>query len=168
MTQQTQHKQQKSTPLLLLCIFLLFYAGLIFRAGINTLYFTQDASEDYAQIIAVIQDLQPDPSVRPGETPFLIPVFTFEYKGETMTLAAPNLHFSPAQKKLSFKQGEEYPLWLHKIQGKLLLPPTASQKQIGRSQMVISAVCILLALVAWVLRNKLAIRAARKQTEKLL
>ena len=159
MEQETQHKPKKSTLLLLLFIFLLFYAGLIFRAGINTLYFVKDASSDYVTVQAVTQDLQPDPATRPGDNPRFIPVFSLEYKGEKIALAAPGLTFTPADNKLSFKQGKEYTLWLHKMRGELLLPPEASQKEIGRSQMVISAVCILLALITWTVRNRFTSKA---------
>ena len=158
---QTEKKQQKSTILLLIFIFFLFNAALIFRAGVNTLCFTEDTSSEYAPVQATVKELQPDATVKPGEEARIIPVFSFNYKGEETTMEAPRLAFTQAQRGQTFKQGEEHTLWVHKYRGELLLPPKAGQKEIGRSQMVISAVFLLLAIVIWILRNKLAAKKTR-------
>ena len=158
---KTEKKQQKSTILLLLFIFLLFNAGLMFRASVNTLYFTEDTSSDYTPVQATVTELRADTTVQEGEEPRIIPVFTFSYKGEEMTMEAPRLAFIQAQNKLNFKHGEEHTLWVHKTRGELLLPPRAGQKEIGRSQLVISAVFLLLAIVIWILRNRIAAKATR-------
>ncbi len=158
---QTEKKQQKSTILLLLFIFVLFNAALIFRASVNTLYFTEDTSGDYAPVQATVKELQPDATVQEGEEPRIIPIFSFIYKGEEMTMEAPRLAFTQAQRGQTFKQGEEHTLWVHKNRGELLLPPKAGQKETGRSQLVISAVFLLLSIMIWILRNKIAAKTTR-------
>ena len=81
-----------------------------------------------------------------------------------MSMEAPRLAFAQAQRGQTFKQGEEHTLWVHKKRGELLLPPKAGQKEIGRHQLVISAVFLFLAIVIWTLRNKLAAKITSKGT----
>jgi hypothetical protein len=158
---QTERKRPKSTILLLLFIFVLFNAGLIFRAGVNTLYFTEDTSSDYVPVQATVKKLQPETSVKEGEKPRITPIFSFEYKGKELTMEAPMLAFTQAQRGQIFKQGEEHTLWVHKNRGELILPPQAGQKEIGRSQLLISGVFLLLAIVIWVVRNRFGAKAKR-------
>ncbi len=145
----------------MLCIGLLFYAGLMFRAGINTLFFVADTSVDYIPVEATVKKLLPDPATKEGEPQRLIPVFSFKYKGEETMLRAPKLAFVPGQKHPSFKQGQKYGLWVHRTRGELILPPKAGQTEIGRSQMVISSMVLLLAVVIWIIRNRIAAKTAR-------
>ena len=126
---QTEQKRPKSTILLLLFIFVLFNAGLIFRAGVNTLYFTEDTSSDYVPVQATVKKLQADTTVKEGEKPRITPIFSFEYKGKELTMEAPMLAFTQAQRGQIFKQGEEHTLWVHKNRGELILPPQAGQKR---------------------------------------
>jgi hypothetical protein len=158
---QTERKRPKSTILLLLFIFILFNAGMIFRAGINTLYFTEDTSSDYAPVQATVKKLQPDTTVKEGKKPRITPIFSFVYKGEELTMEAPRLAFSQAQKGQTFKQGEEHTLWVHKNRGELILPPKAGLQETGRSQLLISAVFLLLAIVIWIVRNRFGAKARR-------
>ncbi len=155
MEDKKTEKKQKSTILLLLVLFFIFNAGLIFKAGLNTLYFTEDTSADYAPVQATLKELRPDSTIEPGEEPRIIPVFSFMFKGEETTLEAPLLSFSQTQSKQPFTVGEELDLWVQKYRGELILPPKSSQKEIGRSQMVISVVFLLLAIMIWMLRNRL-------------
>jgi len=158
---QTERKRPKSTILLLLFIFFLFNAGLMFRASINTLFFTLDSSSDYVPVQATVKKLQPDTTVKEGEEPRITPIFSFVYKGKELTMEAPMLAFTQAQRGQTFKQGEEHTLWVHKNRGELILPPKAGQKEIGRSQLVLSAVFLLLALVIWMVRNRFGAKPRR-------
>ncbi len=122
-------KKPKSTILLLLAIFFLVYAGLIFRAGINTLFFVTDSSVDYAPIQATVTELQADPAVQEKEQPLIIPVFSFHYQDREMTLQAPRLAFNKATDNPPFKTGQQYNLWVHKYQGELILPRRAPSRK---------------------------------------
>lgn len=158
---QTEQKRPKSTILLLLFIFILFNAALIFRAGINTLFFTKDTSSDYVPVQAMVKKLQPDTMVKEGEEPRITPIFSFVYKGKELTMEAPMLAFTQAQRAQSFKQGEEHTLWVHKNRGELILPPKAGLQEIGRSQLLISGVFLLLAIVIWIVRNRFGAKDRR-------
>ena len=157
--QNSAQRGQKSTFLLLVFIFFLFNTALMFRAGVNTLYFTEDTSADYVPVQAAVLELKPDDTVRPGKKNLLIPVFSFHYKGEEITRAAPGMSFSEGER--SFSPGEEHTLWVHRNRGELLLPPRLGQREIGRSQLVVSAFCLLLAIGTWKVRNWFAARAVR-------
>lgn len=148
-------KKTKSTILMLLAIFFLFNAALMFRAGVNTIYFVEDTSVDYAPVQVIVKELKADDTIRPDENPRIIPVFSFIYQEKEMSLEAPILAFARTQGKQPFQQGEKMTLWVHKYRGELILPPRSSQKEIGRSQMVISAICLLLAIMIWVLRDRM-------------
>jgi len=158
---QTEQKRPKSTILLLLFIFILFNAALIFRAGINTLFFTEDTSSDYIRVQAMVKKLQPDTAVKEGEEPRITPIFSFVYKGKELTMEAPGLAFTQAQRGQSFKQGEEHTLWVHKNRGELIVPPRAGLQEIGRSQLLISGVFLLLAIGIWIVRNRFAAKSKR-------
>ncbi len=158
---QTERKRPKSTILLLLFIFILFNAGMIFRAGVNTLYFTEDTSSDYVPVQAMVKKLQPDTSVKEGKEPRITPIFSFVYKGKELTMEAPRLAFTQAQRGQTFKQGEEHTLWVHKNRGELILPPKAGLQEIGRSQLLISGVFLLLAIVIWIVRNRFGAKVRR-------
>ena len=158
---QTEQKRPKSTILLLLFIFILFNAALIFRAGINTLFFTEDTSSDYVRVQAMVKKLQPDTAVKEGEEPRITPIFSFVYKGKELTMEAPGLAFTQAQRGQSFKQGEEHTLWVHKNRGELIVPPRAGLQEIGRSQLLISGVFLLLAIGIWIVRNRFAAKSKR-------
>ncbi len=159
---QTEKKQQKSTILLLLFIFVLFNAALMFRASVNTLYFTEDTSGEYAPVQATVKELKPDSSSQAQEEPRIIPVFIFSYKGKEMTMEAPRLAFTQAaQMGQIFKQGEEHTLWIHRRRGELILPPIMGHTETGRSQLLISAVFLLLAIAIWILRNRFGANAPR-------
>jgi hypothetical protein len=70
-------------------------------------------------------------------------------------MAAPDLAFTlAAQKRSGFEQDEEHTLWLHKYRGELVLPPIIDQNEMGRSQLFVSTVFLLLALGTWMLRNR--------------
>ncbi len=156
---QTEKKQQKSVILLLIFIFLLLNAGMMFRAGINTLYFTHDTSSEYVPVEATVEELRPEKNIRAGIPPRIIPVFSFTYNGRIMTMEAPGLAFAKSHGK-SFKKGEKYTLWVHKNRGELILPPRAGLKETGRSQLITSAVCLLLAVVVWIVRGRTGAKAA--------
>jgi hypothetical protein len=155
---ETEKKPQKSTLLFVLFLFLLFNAAHLFRTSINTLYFAEDTSGDYAAVEATLIEFRPDTAEKvEEEPPQLTPVFSFRYKEEEMTMEAPDFAFD--QDKLGnqpFAQGEEYVLWVHKRWGKLILPPIMGQEELGRSQLRISALFLFLAVGIWILRNKLA------------
>ena len=160
-TKQAEKERQKSIVLLVIFFFFLFNAAMMFRAGINTLYFTEDTSSDYAPVQARVEQLLPDMTVKQGEQPRITPVFSFTYKGKNITMEAPGLSFAPVQGRLRFKQDGEYTLWVHKNRGELILPPQAGQKEIGRSQLLISGVFLLLAVAVWILRSRIAAKARR-------
>ena len=154
---QTDTIRKKSTILLLIFFFVLLNAVLLLRASINALYFTEDTSIEYSTVQATVKTLEPDTTVQDGDAPRLIPKFSFIFQSEEIITEAPELAFSTGEQQGQiFKKGEEYTLWLHKRSGDLLLPPFMGQKEIGRSQLVISGVFFLLAIVVWVLRNKMA------------
>ncbi len=92
-------KAQKSTLLLLLSVFLLFNAAHLFRTSINTLYFTEDTSGDYAVVEATVIDFKPDSTDRATLDSRIIPVFSFSYKGKEVTLAEPDFSFHKSKQK---------------------------------------------------------------------
>lgn len=154
---QTDTIQKKSTILLLIFFFILLNAVLLLRAGINALYFTEDTSIEHSTVMATVKTLQPDTTLQNGDDPRLIPSFSFVFQGEEILTEAPELAFSTGtQQGQIFKEGEEYTLWLHKRSGDLLLPPFMGEKEIGRSQVVISGVFFLMAIAVWLLRNRMA------------
>lgn len=159
---KTENRKQKSTILLLVAIFFLFNAALLFRASINTLFFTEDTSGEYTPVQATVKELRPDPSIQTHEEPRVTPVFTFSYKGKEMTMEAPRLAFTQtAQLGQIFKQGEEHTLWVHRRRGELILPPIMGHTETGRSQLLISVVFLLLAIAIWILRNRIGANATR-------
>jgi len=150
-------KTQKSTLLLVLFLFILFNAVQLFRTSIKTMYFTEDTSGDYAAIEATVVEFKPVIADTPEKKLQSIPVFSFLYKEEEVTMEAPDFIFD--REKLGeqpFQQGETYTLWVHKRWGKLILPPVMGPEELGRSQLKLSAVFLLLAVAIWILRNKLA------------
>ncbi|MCF6187005.1 MAG: hypothetical protein L3J49_05945 [Desulfobulbaceae bacterium] len=151
---------QKSTILLLLVLFCLFNAAMLFRAAVNTLYFLEDAGKDYTEITATVTELQPeqDPS---DNRQLITPVFSFDYKGEMMTRKAPALQYVPRESGTApYRVGDVVSLWIHDFQGDIIVPPKLSRRDIGISQLVVSALSLVLALVLWKIRNALA---GRKQ-----
>lgn len=159
--EQTENKQQKSTILLLIGLFFLLNAALLFRAGINTLFFAEDTSGDYSPVQATVTKLETDTTEEKGKDHKIIPIFTFTYKGEELIMAAPDLAFTQVlQKKSGFEEGNEYTLWLHKYRGELILPPIMSQNEMGRSQLLISGVFLLLAIGTWILRNRFGVKSS--------
>ncbi len=149
---------QKSTILLLLVLFCLFNAAMLFRAAVNTLYFLEDAGKDYTEITATVTELQPE------QDPYrqlITPVFSFDYKGEMMTRKAPALQYVPRESGTApYRVGDVVSLWIHDFQGDIIVPPKLSRRDIGISQLVVSALSLVLALVLWKIRNALA---GRKQ-----
>ncbi len=146
--------RHKSTLLLIVTLFFLFNAVLMFRAGINTLYFTKDTSSDYAPVQAILTDMRKEASAGTGNQSRIIPVFTFEYNGNELTMEAPGLAFTSTQGRNAFEQGKTYTLWIHKYRGELILPPKASLKETGRSQLLTCAIFFCIALVAWMVRSR--------------
>lgn len=150
-------KPQKSTLLLVLFLFLLFNAVQLFRTSIQTLYFTEDTSGDYASIEATVIEFKPCMPDNAKEDSQLIPVFSFLYKNEETTLEASNFAFDRERLRTQpFQQGEKYTLWVHKRWGKLILPPIMAPGELGRSQLLISCLFLFLAIAIWILRNKMA------------
>jgi len=137
----------KSKILLLVFILLFVNAILIFRAGVNTLFFAVDTTDEYTPVRVTVEKLQPAPETEKEQS--MIPVFSFMYKGEERTVPAPGLEPRNGQ----FKQGDKFTLWLHSGRGEFIWPPIASQKEIGRSQMVLSAISLLLAVLVWLFRR---------------
>jgi hypothetical protein len=158
---------RKSTVLLLVIIFCLFNAALLFRAGVNTLYFMEDAGKDYTAITATVTDLLANKksSATDGNNRMITPVFSFNYKGETITREAPVLQYAQQETGTPpYRIGDEVDLWIHNFQGEIILPPAFSRKQVGISQFVVSALSLVLAMILWKVRNLLA---RKKQTCKL-
>ncbi len=152
-----EQKTEKSIILLVLFLFILFNAVQLFRTGIKTMYFTEDISGEYAPIEATVVEFKPGQSGITDEESELIPVFSFLYKEKETTLDAPDFAFDREQLSTQpFQQGETYTLWVHKRWGKLILPPVMAPADLGRSQLRISGVFLLLAVAVWILRNKLA------------
>lgn len=154
---QTSTKPQKSMLLLLLFFFFLFNGAHLFRTSINTIFFTEDISGDYSPIEATVLKFIPDPTEKVGESPRMIPVFSFLYKGEETILEASNFAFAKDKElKQPFQLDKKYPLWVHKRWGKLMVPPLMGPTELGRSQLWISGLFFLLAIATWILRNRLA------------
>ncbi len=147
--------QRKSTLLLIIALFFLFNAVLMFRAGINTLYFTKDTSSDYATVQATLTGMRNETNASTtGQQPRIIPVFTFTYNGNELTMEAPGLAFTSTQGRDAFEQGKTYTLWIHKYRGELVLPPKAGLAETGRSQLLTSAIFFCIAAVAWMIRGR--------------
>ena len=152
-----EKKSRYPTWQLVLFLFILFNTVQLFRTSIKTMYFTEDISGDYAPIEATVVELKPGITDNAEEEPDLIPVFSFVYKEKETTLAAPDFAFDQDQLRTQpFQLEETYTLWVHKRWGKLMLPPVMAPAELGRSQMRISGVFLLLAVAVWILRNKLA------------
>lgn len=153
----SKQKPQKSTILLLLALFFLFNGGHLFRTSINTMYFTEDTSGDYSPIEAKVIEFRPGPAKDSEGTPLMIPVFSFLYKEKEVTMEAPDFAFRHDEElSQPFQMGKEYPLWVHKRWGKLIVPPIMAPAELGRSQLRISGLFFFLAVGVWILRNKLA------------
>jgi hypothetical protein len=155
--QQIEQKSKKSTLLLVLFLFVLFNAVQLFRTSINTMFFTEDISGDYATVEATVVEFKPEKTEKAEQVLKLIPVFSFLYKDEVEVIEAPDFAFN-RDKKMDqpFQQGEKYTLWVHKRWGKLMVPPIMGPEKLGRLQMKISAIFLLLAVAVWILRNRLA------------
>lgn len=159
---QSNVVQEKSTILLLVFLFILLNAALLFRSSINALYFAEEMSPEYASVQATVNALTPDTTVQNGENTRLIPTFSFVYRGKEILTDAPDLAFDVGTDKgETFKKGGEYTLWMHKKSGVFQLPPVMGQKEIGRSQLLLSGVFLLMAVAVWVLRNRMAIKVQR-------
>ena len=158
---------QKSTILLLLVLFCLFNAAMLFRAAVNTLYFLEDAGKDYTEITATVTELQPEQD--PADNKKLItPVFSFDYKGEMMTRKAPALQYVPRKSgSAPYKVGDVVSLWIHDFQGDIIVPPKLSRRDIGISQLVVSALSLVLALILWKIRNALAGRKRKSSLQNV-
>jgi len=157
---QSENRPKKSTALLLISIFLVFNAALMFRAGMNTLYFKKNISSDYVPVEATVKELKPDANVKPGAPPRIIPVFSFRYNGQELTREAPELTFGMGITGRAFKQGETCTLWVHKNRGELMIPPRAGLRETGRSQLIISGISLLFAAVIWIVRGRTGRKAA--------
>jgi len=148
---------RKSTVLLLLIIFCLFNTALLFRAAVNTLYFLEDPGIDYSPITATVTDLMEEKEPPDESKGLVTPVFSFDYKGETMTREAPVLQYAQQETSIPpYRIGDEVSLWIHDYRGEIILPPTLSRKQVGVSQLVVSTLSLVLAIVLWKVRNLLA------------
>jgi hypothetical protein len=156
-TSKTESKTQKSTLLLVLFLFILFNAVQFCRTGINSLFFTEDISGDYAPIEATVVDFSAVTSDTEEKEEKYIPVFSFMYKEKKEVMEAPDFVFDAGkQLEQPFQKGEEYSLWVHKRWGKLMVPPVMGPEELGRSQLKISAAFLIMAVAVWILRNKLA------------
>ncbi|MBU0947006.1 MAG: hypothetical protein KJ804_15860 [Proteobacteria bacterium] len=151
---------QKSTFLLLLILFFLFNAAMLFRAAVNSLYFMEDPGKDYSEITATVTALLPENNPAAHEKAFITPVFSFSYQGEPMTREAPALHYPQLDKPPAYQMGDEVLLWINNYRGEIILPPPLSQKDTGISQLMISFLSFVLAMVLWKVRNLLAKRKA--------
>lgn len=150
---------QKSTILLLLVLFCLFNTAMLFRAAVNTLYFMEDAGKDYTEITATVAELLPEQDPADNAKKLITPVFSFDYKGEMMTRKAPALQYAPRESGVApYRVGDEISLWIHDFQGDIIVPPKLSRKDIGISQLVVSALSLVLAIILWKVRNALARR----------
>ena len=155
--QQIEQKTKKSTLLLVLFLFVLFNAAHLFRTSINTMFLTEDISGDYETVEATVVEFRPEKADKVERELKLIPVFSFLYKDVMEVMEAPDFAFNPDRKMLQpFQQGEKYTLWVHKRWGKLMVPPIMGPEELGRSQMKISGIFLLLAIAIWIMRNKLA------------
>ncbi len=156
MKKETSAPKEKTKPksiiLLLLALFLLLNSALLFRAGINTIFFTEDISGDYAPVQAIVHELRVETDSEGVEPARILPVFTFMYNDEEQTMEAPGLVFKPSRPL--FRQGQKYTLWVHKYRGELIMPPKGSLQDMGRSQLMVSGICLLLAIGAWMLRMR--------------
>lgn len=153
---------KKSTFLLLLVLFCLLNTILLFRAAVNTLYFMEDAGQDYSEITATVSALQSEQDPKDSAKQLVTPVFSFEYKGERMTRKAPALQYTARMSDSApYRVGDQVALWIHDYQGDIIVPPKLSRKDIGTTQLVASALFMILALFLWKIRNLLA---ERKQT----
>jgi hypothetical protein len=154
--QQVEQKTRKSTLLLILFLFVLFNAIQLFRTSINTMFFTEDISGDYATVEATVVEFRPEKADKPEQEQKLIPVFSFLYEEEEETIEAPNFAFNRDRKlNQPFQLGEKYTLWVHKRWGKFMVPPIMGPEELGRSQMKISMIFLFLAIAIWIMRNKM-------------
>ena len=150
---------RKSTVLLLLIILCLFNTALLFRAAVNTLYFMEDPGKDYTEITATVIGLPVENDSSAESKNMITPLFSFAYKGEMMTREAPALQYAQeTSKPPPYPIGEELTLWIHDYRGEIIQAPTLSRKDIGLSQLVVSALSLVLAIVLWKVRNMLARR----------
>jgi len=154
---EIETKPQKSTLLLVLFIIVLFNAVQLFRTSINNMYFTEDISGDYAVIKATVLEFKPVVADNTEDKPQNVPVFSFLYKEGEVILEAPDFIFDQEDlKSQPYQRGEEYTLWVHKRWGQLMVPPIMGPVELGKSQLRISLVFMLLTVAIWFLRNKLA------------
>ena len=73
-----------------------------------------------------------------------------------MTREAPALHFAQQEKSTPpYRIGDEVTLWIHDYRGEIIQAPTLSRKDIGISQLVVSTLSLVLAIVLWKVRNVL-------------
>jgi hypothetical protein len=164
-TQGICESSQKSTILLVLMLFFLFNAAMLFRAAVNTLYFIEDPGKDYSEITATVTALLPEKDPAANDNVFITPVFSFTYKGEPMTREAPMLHYSQQDTPPAYRMGDELLLWINNYRGDIILPPPLSQKDTGISQLMISFLSFVLAMLLWRIRNVLAKRKTTKVAE---
>ncbi len=161
-TKETKHKPQKSTLLLILFLFFLLNAAHLFRTSINTIYFTEDISGDYAPVeVTVIgfRSVLTEKTKAAPEDEKLMPVFSFLYKEEETSREAPDFAFKQERTESQpYQLGEVYPLWIHKRWGTFMVPPVMGPAELGKSQLRISLVFLLLAVAIWILRNKIAVK----------
>ncbi len=156
-TKETEKKQQKSTFLFVLSLLFLLNGAHLFRTSINTTFFTEDISGDYTAVEATVIEYKTETADKAEEELKLIPVFSFPYKDDSATVEEENFAFD--RDRLSnqpYQLDETYSLWVHKRWGKLIVPPIMAPKELGRSQLYISLVFLLLAVAVWILRNKIA------------
>ncbi|NOQ46449.1 MAG: hypothetical protein GQ559_07230 [Desulfobulbaceae bacterium] len=157
---------RKSTVLLLLIIFCLLNTALFFRAAVNTLYFMEDPGKDYSEITATVTGLLPEKEPEADGKGLITPVFSFDYKGEMLTREAPALQYAQQESPTPYRIGDEGIFWIHDYRGEIILPPPLSRKGIGISQLVVSALSLVLAIVLWKVRNLLAGRRRAPNPDK--
>ena len=160
--QQIKTKPQRSTILLILFFLFLFNAGHLFRTSINTMYFTEDVSGDYVPVEATVIRFKPvvtEKIKNSAEELKLMPIFSFLFEEEKMTREAPSFTFKEARTKTQpYQLGEKYSLWIHKRWGTFMVPPVMAPAELGRSQLCISLLFLLLAIGLWILRSKLVVK----------
>ncbi len=126
------------------------------------MYFTEDISGDYVPVEVTVSRFKPvvtEKTKTAAEDLKLVPVFSFLFGGEETIKEAPAFAFKEARIKTQpYQMGEEYSLWIHKRWGTFIVPPVMAPAELGRSQLRISLLFLLLAAGLWILRNKLAVK----------
>lgn len=155
---------KKSTLLLILTIICLVNTALVFRAGVNTLYFLDDPSEDYAPVTGTVISIRETTDPKEVNTRVMVPTFSFLYREKMMEREAPALQWtavSPLDEP--YRVNQQVSLWVHKYRGEIILPPQATQQSIGISQLVVAGLSLVQAMVFWWLRGYLYQKKRKRQ-----